>query len=159
MLRSDEIRKRLCGVQSGERLGPEGYTSDITERVYATMSARANAVMRGGHSVIVDAVYAKPNDRESIRRIAADAAVPFAGFWLDAPDSILLERLQRRIHDVSDADADVLRRQRAREIGLVDWHRVEAFSTVETVLQKMTAKFRIATRCRTSNSCRTHQLS
>jgi uncharacterized protein len=139
VVRSDEIRKRLCGVQMSDRLGPEGYTADITRRVYAMMAARANAIVRSGHSAIVDAVYATPKDRESIRHVAADAGVPFAGFWLDAPDSVMLERVQQRRHDVSDADANVLRQQRAQELGVVDWHRVDAASSAETVLQEVRA--------------------
>jgi predicted kinase len=137
VLRSDEIRKRLCGVPIHERLGPEAYTSDVTERVYATLAARANTVVRGGHSAIVDGVYARPMDRNAIRRMATDSGVPFAGFWLDAPDSILFERVQRRVHDASDADVEVIRLQRAREIGMVDWHRIDASCSEEDVLQNV----------------------
>jgi aminoglycoside phosphotransferase family enzyme/predicted kinase len=139
VLRSDEARKRLCGATMSEHLGLEGYSSDITERVYVTMAQRADVILRGGHSAIVDAVYAKPEHRELIRRIAADASVPFAGFWLDAPDSVLLERVRRRTDDVSDADVDVVRRQRVQEIGIVDWHHVDASSSAETVLEEATA--------------------
>jgi predicted kinase len=137
VLRSDEIRKRLCGVPISERLGLEGYTSDVTERVYATLAARANTVVRGGHSAIVDAVYARPADRNAIRRIATDIGVPFACFWLDAPDSVLFERVRQRTHDASDADAEVIRLQRARETGTVDWRRVDASRSEESVLQKV----------------------
>jgi aminoglycoside phosphotransferase family enzyme/predicted kinase len=138
VLRSDEIRKRSGGVQMFERLGPEGYTPDITERVYATMAARAKAAVRSGHSAIVDAVYARPEDRELIRRIAADASVPFVGFWLEAPDFVLFERVQRRKDDPSDADADVIRWQRAQPVGVVDWQRLDASSSVDTLLQEVT---------------------
>lgn len=37
VLRSDEIRKRLCGVPHLQRLGPEGYSAQVSERVYATL--------------------------------------------------------------------------------------------------------------------------
>jgi uncharacterized protein len=60
VLRSDEIRKRLSGVARLERLGPEGYSPQVSERVYATLAEQAIAVVRGGHSAIVDAVYARP---------------------------------------------------------------------------------------------------
>ena len=59
-----------------------------------------------------------------------------------APHVALLERLQRRTDDVSDADADIPRRRRAQEIGLVDWQRVEASSPVERVLQEVAAESR-----------------
>ena len=41
VIRSDEIRKRLCGVSPLDRLGPEGYSSEMSERVYATVAERA----------------------------------------------------------------------------------------------------------------------
>ena len=52
VIRSDEVRKQLCGVPSLARLGPEGYTADISSRVYATMGARAELIVRSGRSVL-----------------------------------------------------------------------------------------------------------
>ena len=43
VIRSDEIRKRLSGVSPLDRLGPEGYSSEMSERVYATVAERARA--------------------------------------------------------------------------------------------------------------------
>ena len=87
MIRSDEIRKRLCGVDPLQRLGPEGYTSDVTQRVYATMTERAATVVRAGYAAIADAVFARPADRDAIEQAAAAAGVPFVGIWLDAPQT------------------------------------------------------------------------
>src|SRR6185436_5224017 len=42
VVRSDEIRKRLCGVSPLTRLGPAGYTADLTQHVYETMAERAD---------------------------------------------------------------------------------------------------------------------
>ena len=36
VLRSDEVRQEICGVPALERLGPNGYTTEISRRVYAT---------------------------------------------------------------------------------------------------------------------------
>ena len=139
VLRSDEIRKRVCGVPPLHHLGPEGYTPDISSRVYATVAERAGAVVRSGHSAIVDAVYARPADRQAIERIAADASVPFAGIWLDAPESMLIERTTWRRSDPSDADAAVIRTQRAQDLGPIAWHRLDASVPGDVVLQKATA--------------------
>src|SRR5262245_51506987 len=87
VLRSDEARKQLAGVPVLERLGPEGYSAPMSERVYGVLADRAAVLLRGGHSVIVDAVYARPDDRAAIERVAAAASVPFVGLWLDAPES------------------------------------------------------------------------
>jgi uncharacterized protein len=133
VLRSDELRKRLCGVSPFERLGPDGYASSVSDRVYAELATRASLVVRAGYSAIVDAVYARAADRWAIERAAADAGVPFTGLWLDATESTLLERVQRRRHDASDADARVVRMQRAQETGAIAWHRLDASRSAEAV--------------------------
>jgi uncharacterized protein len=135
VVRSDEIRKRLCGVLPLQRLGPEGYSPEVSERVYATAADRARAVVREGHSAIVDAVYARPGDRQAIERVAADMSVPFIGIWLEAPESTLVARTEQRRSDPSDADADVIRMQRRQRAGVMTWHRVEASTSSESVLE------------------------
>jgi aminoglycoside phosphotransferase family enzyme/predicted kinase len=126
VIRSDVIRKRLSGVSPLDRLGPEGYSSEMSERVYATVAERAAKAIREGHSAIVDAVYARPGDRQAIERVAADVAVPFAGIWLEAPQTTLITRVEQRRGDASDADAGVIRLQHRDGTGVMEWHRVEA---------------------------------
>jgi aminoglycoside phosphotransferase family enzyme/predicted kinase len=140
VLRSDEVRKRLLGVPPFQRLGAEGYTAEMSSRVYATLAERARTVIRGGCSVIVDAVYARPSDREAIQGIAAAAAVPFSGLWLDAPDATLIERAARRRLDPSDADESVIRMQRSQDLGVIDWHRLDASLPADQVLQSAMAR-------------------
>jgi aminoglycoside phosphotransferase family enzyme/predicted kinase len=126
VIRSDVIRKRLSGVSPLDRLGPEGYSPEMSERVYATAAQRAMRTIRQGHSAIVDAVYARPADRQAIERVAIEAAVPFVGLWLDAPESTLIARAAQRRDDASDADAAVIRRQHRDGTGVMAWHRIEA---------------------------------
>ena len=135
VIRSDEIRKQLCGVSPLDRLGPEGYSSEMSERVYATVAERARMAVREGHSAIVDAVYARPDDRQAIERVAADVAVPFVGIWLEAPESTLVARVEQRRNDASDANADVIRIQLQQGTGVMTWHRVEAAPSSEIVLE------------------------
>lgn len=133
VIRSDDVRKRLCGVKPLDHLGPESYTDDVNNRVYAAAARLADAVVRGGHVAIVDAVFARPADRDAIRHAAAAAGVPFVGVWLDAPEPILIARAEARRADPSDADAAVIRRQRAEPTGAIDWHRLDASVTTEGV--------------------------
>jgi uncharacterized protein len=135
VLRSDEIRKQLCGVSALERLGPAGYTAGVSERVYRLLAERASAVLRAGHAVIVDAVHASSTDRQAIERVAKDAGVPFVGFWLDAPQDTLIARGSRRRGDASDADADVIRMQSNLETGPIDWRKLDASAPAERVLE------------------------
>jgi hypothetical protein len=134
VLRSDEIRKRLLNVPVLERLALEGYAPEVSERVYATVAERASLAIREGHSAIVDAVYARPVDRLAIERIAARESVPFVGLWLDAPESMLIARTEQRRGDPSDADAEVIRMQRAQHTGEIEWHHLDASVPAELVL-------------------------
>ena len=56
ILRSDIVRKRLMGVEPAARLGPEAYTSEMSQRVYEKLYADAGMALAGGHSAIIDAV-------------------------------------------------------------------------------------------------------
>ena len=137
--RSDEIRKRLCGVPLLERLGPDGYSPQVSQRVYATLAERAALIVRGGHSAIVDAVYARPADRQAIEQVAAAAAIPFTGLWLDAPESVLIARTGQRTNDPSDADANVIRLQTSQDTGDITWRRLDASVSAAALLSSAAA--------------------
>lgn len=139
LVRSDEIRKRLCGVSPLTRLGPAGYTADVTRRVYGTITQRAAMVVRAGHSVIVDAVFARPADRDAIERVADAAGVPFVGLWLDAPEQVLVERSRAREADPSDADPAVVRAQLVQGAGKITWDRIPASAEADDVVQHATS--------------------
>ncbi len=142
VLPSDETRKRLCGVPLLQRLSPEGYSSHVSERVYSTLAEQAALVLRAGHSVVLDAVYARAADREVIEHVAAAAAVPFIGLWLEAPESQLLDRTGQRRNDASDADASVVRAQRAQDTGDIRWCRLDASLPAAVVLSSATDRVR-----------------
>ncbi|MDI4666216.1 AAA family ATPase [Xanthobacter autotrophicus] len=129
ILRSDVERKRLFGVGETEKLPPEAYAPTVTERVYARLRALARRVLATGCSVIVDAVHAKPQERAAIEQVAADAGIDFHGWWLEAPDAELIRRVEARTDDASDADAAVVRRQLAYDLGEIRWQRSPGLST------------------------------
>jgi predicted kinase len=133
VIRSDEIRKKLCGVQPLDRLGPEGYTDEMSRRVYATLMEHADKVVRGGYTAIADAVFAESGHREAIQHVAAAAGVPFVGLWLEAPERVLISRAEGRRRDVSDAGSEVIRRQLAYRLDSLRWHRVDASGTRQQV--------------------------
>jgi hypothetical protein len=135
VLRSDEIRKQLFGVARLRHLAAEAYDAAVSERVYRTLADRAGAILRAGHSVIVDAVYARLTDRRAIEHVAAEASVPFAGLWLDAPEWTLIARVNDRRGDPSDATTNVIRLQLAQAAGSIDWQRVDASSSPASTLR------------------------
>ena len=142
ILRSDEIRKRLCGVAPSSRLGPDSYTPAMSARVYAALAERAEAVIRTGHGAVVDAVFARASDRLAIEQVAVRAGVPFVGLWLEAPETTLIERARQRRHDVSDADASVVRTQLSYGVGEVAWNRIDASPPIDAIEQTVVALLR-----------------
>ena len=139
VLRSDEIRKSLCGVPSLQRLGSHAYTPEMTTRVYRTLIDRAAVAIRAGRPVIVDAVCARPSDRAAVEAVAESASVPFVGIWLDAPPDVVIARTERRGPDASDADAAVIRLQRAQDPGVIGWQRLDASPSAASVLERAQA--------------------
>jgi aminoglycoside phosphotransferase family enzyme/predicted kinase len=137
--RSDEVRKQLSGAGPLQRLGAEGYTADISRRVYHALGERAGRVLRGGHSVIVDAVFARAPDRDRIEHVAAASGAPFVGLWLDAPEAVLVERVSFRDGDASDADAAVVRSQLQQATGPIAWSRLNASAGLDAVVQQASA--------------------
>ena len=145
VLRSDDVRKRLAGVGPLQRLDARGYSPEMSRRVYASLVERAAAISSAGHSVIVDAVFARPADREAVEAGARAAGVPFEGLWLDAPADTLVTRVSQRVADVSDADDDVVRRQLAADPGPVTWRRLAAGGAPHDVLDDAVALLRTST--------------
>jgi aminoglycoside phosphotransferase family enzyme/predicted kinase len=126
VLRTDVLRKRLFGKAPEERLPEEAYAMSVNDRVYAALEGRAAALLRAGHSVVVDAVSARPEERAAIAHLARQAGAVFTGIWLQAPEAILLARLKSRGKDASDATPDVLLRQLSYDLGEMDWIRIDA---------------------------------
>jgi predicted kinase len=123
------------GVPLLERLGPDGYSSEVSRQVYETLAERARRALLSGRSVVTDAVFGEPAQRQTIQRVAADLGVTFLGCWLNAPEAVLTSRVEQRQNDPSDADAGVVRLQHVRGAGEMDWHLVDAAGPEDTVVQ------------------------
>jgi aminoglycoside phosphotransferase family enzyme/predicted kinase len=126
VLRSDEARKRLWGKKPIEPLPPEAYGAEQSDRVYATLMREAGLVLRAGRSVILDAVFLKPDERAAAEATATKAGVAFEGVWLDVPAEVMKQRIAARTGDASDADAQVLEQQLLRDPGEIGWKRASA---------------------------------
>ncbi|MEZ5924869.1 MAG: AAA family ATPase [Hyphomicrobiaceae bacterium] len=134
-LRSDVERKRMLGQAELKSLDPAGYTAEASRRVYERLRQKAERALAAGHSVVVDAVYAEPAERESVEAIAHAASVAFDGLWLTADPALLVARVTSRTGDASDADARIVTQQLRHGAGLIDWHIVDAAGSAAATLR------------------------
>lgn len=111
ILRSDVIRKKICGVSETDRLPQDGYSVDVNARVYSLIAQRAKKLLAGGHSVIADAVFGSSEERKKVEDAASCSGAEVRAVWLDAPVDVLEQRLSARQGDASDATIEVLHRQ------------------------------------------------
>lgn len=134
-LRSDLERKSLFGAGELEQLPQSAYGHEATAQVYARMLEKAEAALRAGHSVVVDAVHADPSERKSIAAVARSTGANLCAFWLDAPASVLLARVGARKNDASDATPQVVERQLSYDVGPLEWTRIDASGPLEETLR------------------------
>lgn len=137
VLRSDVMRKHLFGVAETDRLPPQAYSADASRTVYRELCETAARILKTGHAVIADAVFARAGQRDAIADIGRASGVPLTGLWLDAPTDTLKARVGTRISDASDADSAVVERQAAFDLGDMPWRRVDASGTPEQVLAQL----------------------
>ncbi|MCA8926623.1 MAG: AAA family ATPase [Alphaproteobacteria bacterium] len=135
-LRSDVLRKAWAGLGPLERLPTEAYTPEASAETYRRLIAAAEAALAAGHSVVLDAVFARPGERFAARALAARLGVPFTGLWLDAPEATRVERVETRAADASDAGGPVAKAQSAYDLGAITWHRIPAHDGPAAVLEQ-----------------------
>jgi len=126
VLNTDRIRKRLHGIPAETRLPESAYRPEVSTAVYSKLRQEAAEALASGCSVVVDAVFDRPVERAAIEAVATRAGVPFDGFWLEAPTSILFARVRDRRDGPSDATAEVLTRQLGQDRGPITWRNVSA---------------------------------
>lgn len=117
-LRSDVERKRLAGLsaeaRSGSALDAGLYAADMTRRTYAELARQARLILAAGWPLVVDATCLQRWQRDSLRQVARDCAVPCLIIACTAAADILRQRVERRLvggSDASEADLSVLAQQ------------------------------------------------
>lgn len=141
-LRTDVIRKRLFGAGPLDRLPDEAYAPGAGEKVYEEMCRLAREALGGGTSVVLDAVFAREEERRAAADLAAEKGISLEGLWLDAPASVLEARVaerEKRGDDPSDAGVEVLRKQLSYDLGEMTWRSVDASGTPEQALERAMA--------------------
>lgn len=116
VLRSDEVRKQLAGVEASTaqpaayRQGL--YRAEMTAATYAALIDRARELLEQGHSVVLDASWASGRRREEAARAARECVAELVQLQCESPSEITEQRMAaraRRGDDPSDANAEVAR--------------------------------------------------
>jgi predicted kinase len=126
VLGSDLIRKKLLGTEPLTRLTEAAYNSETDRVVYGELMKIAMKGLESGYSVVLDATFIDPIQRQKLKDIAQNAGIQLLGFWLEASAMTLRSRLQKRVDDPSDATNSVLERQLETDVGEIDWQRIDA---------------------------------
>ncbi|MDB5598568.1 MAG: DNA-binding protein [Xanthobacteraceae bacterium] len=135
-LRSDVERKILSGVGETDRLPPSAYTLEVKRQVYGTLTDKAARVLIAGHSALIDAVFAHPDERAALADMALRLGVKFHGLFLEADLETRIVRVGARRGDASDAGPDVARQQESYDRGTMDWTVVDASGTPAETLAR-----------------------
>ena len=156
-VRSDVERKRLAGLASEARAGaPPGegiYGAPQTAASYDRLEEVARSALAGGFPVIVDATFARREQRERFRELARARGASFHLVSCTAPKAKLRERIARRARlggDASDAGTAVLEARIRTDDPLgedenaitVDTAAPEADAVVASLAERLAAPWR-----------------
>ena len=140
LLRSDVLRKHHFQMNETDRLPANAYQPQITEQVYDALVQRASRILIQGHSVVVDAVFAREEERAAIREAALKQNIRFVGFFLATDLATRQSRVRRREGDASDATPEIAGLQEQYDLGAVDWNIIDASGTPEQTLEQCQAQ-------------------
>ena len=138
VLDSDPVRKDILGVPHTTRLGEDAYAWDITKKVIAEMDKRTTDYLSKSTSVILTSILVEEAHRKEKQNFAENCHVPFIGLWLDAPEQILLQRVEKRSQqntDASDANVAVVKKQIQAQESITDWPKINSDRSVEDIVQ------------------------
>ncbi|WP_339081813.1 AAA family ATPase [Pseudomonas sp. TMP9] len=131
-LRSDVERKRLYGEQQDVNVGKLSagiYSQDASAATYQRLHQLAEAALRAGFPVVIDATYLKHTQRDAASEVAEACGAPFLILDCNAPDDVIASWLDQRqavSTDPSDATMEVVRAQQASRESLSEDERLQS---------------------------------
>lgn len=106
MVSSDVVRKRLAGIEPGERrleeFGAGIYTADFSELTYGALLDAARESLQAGRSVIVDASFIRREHRKRAADVARETGAQFACVEVQCEPGAVRNRLERRLREGAD---------------------------------------------------------
>jgi len=143
VIRSDEVRKDLAGLDHTERIGAgyeEGvYSPESTQRTYRELLRRAQVLLERGESVVLDASWSSAGPRGDAATMVRETSAELYELRCVAPSDLAARRLEARAavgHDVSDATPAVARRMRS---GADPWESAISIDTTASPAEAVAA--------------------
>ena len=100
-LSTDMIRKEILGVPQNERHFDDWntglYSADISDRTYAELAHRAQALLAQGRSVVVDGSFSREHDRARFRALSRTSGAHLFLVLCDLPEEEARARLDARV--------------------------------------------------------------
>lgn len=148
LIRSDEVRKQLAGLEPGvSAAAPFGqglYRPEMTEATYTELLGQARAALAGGQSVVADASWHEPRWRDEVRSLAAAVTADLSEFRCVLPTEVIMERIKGRSGGPSDATADVVMRLAASQQRWPTAVEVDTVRSPDEVTEQVLAVVRAA---------------
>ncbi|WP_327341515.1 AAA family ATPase [Streptomyces europaeiscabiei] len=146
LLSSDRVRKELAGIPPEESAAAgygEGlYTPEWTARTCATLLDRAAALLSSGESVVLDATWSDPTQREAAQRVTERTSADLVALRCHVPDDVSAARLSTRAPGPSDADLDIATAKAAREPAWPEAVEVDTSGPLESAVARALAVVR-----------------
>lgn len=103
LFQSDRIRKEISGVPPKEHrfetFETGIYSRETSRATYRTLLSKAEATLKQGRSVILDATYLKQGQRDAVQALADKAGVPFFVIEATCPAEEVKRRLSDRLRE------------------------------------------------------------
>ncbi|GBE14533.1 shikimate kinase [bacterium BMS3Abin14] len=108
VISTDRVRKELAGMDPLESkhvpYGGDIYSSEFTDRTYRELSARSEALLKSGASVILDGTFLNPGYRSLATETARKTGSHCIFIYLNADEQLLRSRLRQRLQETSVSD-------------------------------------------------------
>jgi aminoglycoside phosphotransferase family enzyme/predicted kinase len=145
-LTADRLRKELAGLDPREHhpeaFGEGLYSAAHTTAVYRALATKARFMVGHGETVVVDASFATPGQRELFRAVARELHTPVVELECVARPEELTSRLRsRELHPSRYSDADLAVGTRLAAERAV-WEGATPIDTSGTVAESVAAAVR-----------------
>ena len=149
---SDWVRKEMAGINPTESrretVDAGIYTKDFSRKTYSILLERAEARLRRGDSVILDASYQYALDRQDVRDLAQRLNSQVYFILCQCPEEEMKQRMDQRDKDpsaVSDGRWEIYLKQKKRfeppsELSASELITIDTQAPLEELLDELAEK-------------------